>query len=159
MNRLFRIPVLFSLSLLFFITGCNQESQSDISAFQGSIEAGYLQEDFPIPVKRYCQILTLRDDPDLITEYREWHSKVWPEVLKGIKSVGILDHEIYMHGNTLFMVLVVPHDFDFDKQMSLLATLPRQAEWEASMAKFQNSDASASSADKWTRMERIFKLN
>jgi L-rhamnose mutarotase len=84
---------------------------------------------------------------------------VWPEVLEGIKSVGILDHEIYMHGNILFMILVTPADFQFDRQMELLATLPKQAEWEAFMSRFQESDSGASSADKWTRMERIFKLH
>jgi L-rhamnose mutarotase len=56
------------------------------------------------------------------------------------------------------MILVTPADFDFEKQMSLLASLPRQAEWEALMSRFQESDSGASSADKWTRMERIFKL-
>ena len=96
---------------------------------------------------------------NLIEEYTNWHSKVWPEVLEGIKEVGILDHEIYIHNNTLFMILVAPADFNFDQQMSKLATLPRQAEWEEFMSKFQKSDPSASSSEKWVLMERIFKLN
>lgn len=87
-----------------------------------------------------------------------WHSKVWPEVLEGVKKVGILDHEIYIHDNILFMILVTPVDFDFETQMKKLATLPRQAEWEEFMSKFQNSDSNASSAEKWTRMDRLFKL-
>jgi len=37
--------------------------------------------------------------------------------------------------------------------------LPRQAEWEEFMSKFQKSDPSASSSEKWVRMERIFKLH
>ena len=142
---------------LTFIIGCSRENIKEIPAFQESKIDGYIQKDFTFPVKRYCQILTLKDDPELIEEYKEWHAKVWPEVLEGIKKVGVLDHEIYIHGNTLFMILVVPHDFDFDEQMSKLATLPRQAEWEQFVSKFQNTDSSASSADKWTRMERIFK--
>jgi len=146
------------LFLLFAGPGCSVHDQSYPKDFTGSSLNGYIQADFPFPVKRYCQILTLKDDPGLMAEYREWHAKVWPEVQEGIRSVGILDHEIYMHGNTLFMILVTPADFDFEKKMSLLATLPRQAEWEALMARFQESDPGASSADKWTRMERIFKL-
>jgi L-rhamnose mutarotase len=127
--------------------------------FNDSRLNGYIRKDFPFPVKRYCQTLELKDDPELIREYMEWHAKVWPEVLEGIKKVGILDHEIYIHGNTLFMILVTPVDFDFDRQMSKLATLPRQAEWEEFMSKFQKSDPSASSSEKWVRMERIFKLH
>ena len=146
------------LFLLFAGPGCSDQERTGPEEFTGSRLNGYIQEDFPFPVKRYCQILTLKDDPGLMAEYREWHSNVWPEVLEGIRSVGILDHEIYMHGNILFMILVTPADFDFEKQMALLATLPGQAEWEALMARFQESDPGASSADKWTRMERIFKL-
>lgn len=153
MNR-----IIFVIIGLTFIIGCNRENIKEIAAFQESKINGYIQKDFTFPVKRYCQILTLKDDPELIEEYKEWHAKVWPEVLEGIKKVGVLDHEIYINGNTLFMILVVPNDFDFDEQMSKLATLPRQAEWEQFMSKFQNTGSSASSADKWTRMERIFKL-
>jgi L-rhamnose mutarotase len=119
---------------------------------------GYLQKDFDVPVKRYCQVLTLRDDPVLIEEYKDYHADVWPEVLEGIKEIGILDHEIYIHGNTVFMILVTPADFDFDTRMSKLAGMSRQAEWEELMTKFQVADPTASSAEKWQRMERIFKL-
>ncbi len=158
MNR--HTPKILWMSLIFliFLTGCKTAQKPDTILFEGSSSEGYIQEDYPFPVKRYCQILTLKDDAELIAQYKEWHSKVWPEVLEGVKSVGILDHEIYIHGSTLFMILVVPLDFDFDTQMAKLATLPRQAEWEEFMSEFQRSDASASSADKWTRMERIFKL-
>ena len=102
--------------------------------------------------------MELENDPELIREYIDWHDKVWPEVLEGIKQVGILDHEIYRHNNKVFMILVTPADFDFEKQMTKLSTLPRQAEWEAFMSKYQVTTAEASSADKWVRMERIFKL-
>ena len=37
-----------------------------------------------------------------------------------------------------------------------LATLPRQAEWEAYVAQFQGCRADARSDEKWQRMERIF---
>lgn len=158
MNRCTPKILLTTLILLTLLVGCKTDQEPSPATFEGSSSEGYIQEDYPFPVKRYCQILTLKDDPVLIAQYREWHSKVWPEVLEGIKGVGILDHEIYMHGNILFMILVVPLDFNFETQMTKLATLPRQAEWEKFMSKFQESDAGASSADKWTRMERIFKL-
>lgn len=124
----------------------------------GNKYIGYIQKEYSEPVKRYCQILKLKEDKTLMEEYKMWHAQVWPEVLEGIKKVGILDHEIYIHDNILFMILVTPVDFDFEKQMSKLSALPRQAEWEEFMAKFQNSDPNASSSEKWTRMDRIFKL-
>lgn len=41
-----------------------------------------------MPVKRYCQTLDLKNNPELIAEYREIHSreKAWPEIREGIRS-------------------------------------------------------------------------
>jgi len=91
-------------------------------------------------MKRYCQTLTLVDDSELIEKYVEAHANVWPEVI----------------GRHLFMIMDTVDDFDFDRDMARLATLPRQAEWEAYVSQFQGCAAGASSAEKWQRMERIF---
>ena len=68
------------------------------------------------PVKRYCQTMLLRDDNELIKKYRAAHSRehFWPEIEEGIKSVGILEMEIYILGNRLFMIVETPLDFDWD---------------------------------------------
>ena len=55
-------------------------------------------------MKRYCQTLELRDDRELIEKYVEAHAHVWPEIQAGIRSVGILDMQIYILGNRLFMI-------------------------------------------------------
>lgn len=109
-------------------------------------------------MKRYCQILKLKEDPELIREYVKAHQEVWPEIKKGIREVGISDMEIYIHGNTLFMIVETVDDFDWIKDNQRLSTLPRQAEWEAYVARFQQADPDAASSEKWTLMDRIFKL-
>jgi L-rhamnose mutarotase len=114
----------------------------------------------PQAIHRYCLTLDLKDDPELIKEYRKYHARdgIWPEIPKGIREVGILDMEIYLLGTRLFMILEAPADWDFDKQMAKLATLPRQKEWEAFVSKFQKAGADAKSSEKWKMMDRIFKL-
>ena len=107
-------------------------------------------------MKRYCQTLTLVDDPELVEKYCEVHSHVWPEIIAGQHEVGIISMEIYRHGRQLFMIMDTVDDFDFQKDMARLATLPRQAEWEAYVAQFQGCQASATSAEKWQLMEKIF---
>lgn len=107
-------------------------------------------------MKRYCQTLTLVDDPELIAKYVEAHAHVWPEIIQGQREVGILDMQIYRRGRALFMIMDTVDDFDFERDMTRLATLPRQAEWEAYVSQFQGCAAAASSADKWQLMERIF---
>lgn len=95
-------------------------------------ENGYEMKRYGYPVKRYCQTMDLKDDPELIAKYRECHSKEksWREIREGIRSVGILEMEIYICGNRLFMIVETPIDFDWESAMAKLATLPRQQEWE-----------------------------
>ena len=121
---------------------------------------GYKVKEYQGPVKRYCQTLNLKDNPELIAEYRKRHSKgeVWPETLAAIREVGILEMEIYILGTRLFMIVETPLDFEWETAMARMATLPRQDEWEAYMSVFQQADAGASSAEKWQLMDRMFHL-
>lgn len=109
-------------------------------------------------MKRYCQTLKLREDPELIAQYVEEHEHVWPEIKAGIREVGIVDMQIYIHDNVLFMIVDTVDDFDWEKDNARLAQLPRQAEWEEYMSRFQQADKTASSAEKWQLLKRIFKL-
>lgn len=110
-------------------------------------------------MKRYCQTLDLYNDPELIASYVEEHKHVWEEIKEGIRSVGILDMQIYLLGNRLFMIMDTTDDFDWEKDNARLATLPRQAEWEAYMSKFQVSEPGQASHHKWRLLTRIFSLN
>lgn len=121
---------------------------------------GYKVKEYGQPVKRYCQTLELKDDAELIKEYVKRHSygEAWPEIREGIRSVGILEMEIYILGERLFMIVETPLDFDWDTAMAELATLPRQQEWEEYMSIFQQCVSGATSNEKWQMMERMFYL-
>jgi L-rhamnose mutarotase len=121
---------------------------------------GYPVKKFDTPTRRYCQTLDLKNDPLLIEEYKKYHSPLhfWPEIEEGIRSVGILDMEIYLVGSRLFMIVETPADFDWETAFQRLAGLPRQAEWEEKMSVFQAAAPGASSSEKWKLMERIFRL-
>ncbi len=121
---------------------------------------GYRVKGFPVPTKRFCQMLRLKDEPKLIAQYRELHSpqRVWPEVVNGIREAGILEMEIYICGNHLCMIVETPADLDWDEAMRKLSTLPRQAEWERCVEPFQECEPGSSSSQKWQLMERMFHL-
>ena len=123
-------------------------------------ENGYVVQEYKVPVKRYCQTMDLKDNPELIAEYVKRHSEAeaWPEIRAGIREVGILEMEIYILGTRLFMIVETPLDFDWETAMARLATLPRQAEWESYMSIFQQADETATSAEKWQLMDRMFYL-
>jgi L-rhamnose mutarotase len=76
-----------------------------------------------------------------------------------MKEVGILDMEIYLSGTRLFMIMDTRTDFNHEQAMSVLATKPRQAEWEAFVSRFQKSSSTASADEKWQLLERIYKLD
>ena len=109
-------------------------------------------------MKRYCQMLELVDDDELIRKYVEVHAHVWPEIMAGQREVGILDMQIYRYGNKVFMICDTVDEFDWERDMARLATLPRQAEWEAYVARYQGCDPSAPSTAKWHLMDKIFQL-
>ena len=109
-------------------------------------------------MKRYCQMLELVGDDELIKKYVEVHAHVWPEIMAGQREVGILDMQIYRYENKVFMICDTVDEFDWERDMARLAKLPRQAEWEAYVARFQGCDPSAPSAAKWHLMDKIFQL-
>jgi len=111
--------------------------------------------------KRYCKTLSLKDDAQLIEDYKKVHAlgAAWPEITQGMHDVGIVDMEIYIYGTRLFMIMDTVPDFDHDKAMIELATKPRQSEWEAYVSRFQQSSAEATADEKWQLMERIYKMD
>lgn len=110
-------------------------------------------------MKRYCQTLDLYDNPELIAAYVEEHKYVWEEVKAGIREVGIINMEIYILENRLFMIVETTDDFDWEKDFERLATSPRQKEWETRMSKYQISEPGKASHRKWQLMDKIFDLN
>jgi len=111
--------------------------------------------------KRYCKCLELQDDRALIEEYKRLHAMGagWPQITAGMRQVGIVDMEIYISGTTLFMIMDTKASFDHEKAMAKLATLPRQAEWEALVSRYQKTRSDASAREKWRLVERIYKMD
>ena len=124
------------------------------------MEKGIIQKQYDKPVKRFVQTMELRDDPELIALYRKAHSKeeCWKEINEGIRAVDILEMELYILGTRLVMIVDAPADFNWDEAMSRLATLPRQAEWEQYVARFQKCAEGQRSDEKWKMMERMFHI-
>lgn len=119
---------------------------------------GVVVRKFSQPTKRYVQILDISNDPELIRKYCYCHSAeaFWPEIAEQQREVGILEMEIYRKDNHLVMIVETELDFDWDKAMARLASMPRQAEWEAFVAAYQGCDPQAKSDEKWQMTERMF---
>ena len=108
--------------------------------------------------RRHCFALDLKDDPELIARYEQYHEDVWPEIRRSIRESGILDMEIYRTGNRLFMVMEVTDDFSFEAKAESDRKNPKVQEWEELMWRFQQALPWAGPGEKWLPMHRIFKL-
>ena len=108
--------------------------------------------------RRYCLTLDLKNDPELIAEYRRHHQHVWPQVTKSIRDSGIEAMEIYLLGTRLFMIMEVSENFSFSAKAEADRGNPKVQEWEKLMWKFQQPLPQAKAGEKWILMEQIFKL-
>ncbi len=109
-------------------------------------------------MKRFALALDLKNDPNLIKEYEDWHLRVWPEIKKSITDSGITTMEIYRTGNRLFMIMETDDDFNFARKRSMDETNPKVQEWEKLMWKFQQPLPWAREDEKWILMDKIFQL-
>ena len=108
--------------------------------------------------RRYCLALDLKDDPELIAEYKRYHEKIWPEITQSIRQSGIDDLEIYLIGTRLFMIMEVNDNFSFEAKDDADRNNPKVQEWEQLMWRFQQPLPQAKPGEKWLLMQRIFKL-
>jgi L-rhamnose mutarotase len=110
-------------------------------------------------VKRYGQTIKLKDDPATIARYVEYHRNAWPEVVRGLKSIGIQRMLIFMHGRQLFMYMETDDGFDMERDFPRYeASSARIKEWQDLMASMQEPVADARPGEWWARMELVFTL-
>ena len=75
-------------------------------------------------MKRFAQTVMLKDDPEIIRRYDEYHAHPWPQVVEGTRACGVERLYIYRFGRLLFMYVEVPDDFI--RYMTCLATCPHR---------------------------------
>jgi len=110
--------------------------------------------------RRYCLALDMKDDPQLIAEYKRYHQpgNVWPEILDSIRDAGIEQMTIHLIGNRLFMIMEVSGSFSFEAKAAADAANPRVQDWETLMWRFQQALPWAEPGQKWMLMEEIFSF-
>jgi len=108
--------------------------------------------------RRFCLTLDLKDDLNLIAEYKKYHENVWPEITASIKDSGVEDLELYLLGTRMFMIMEVNDQFSFEQKREADLRNPKVQEWEQLMCRFQQALPWARPGEKWLLMQRIFKL-
>jgi L-rhamnose mutarotase len=110
-------------------------------------------------MKRYGQTIKLRDDPAIIARYLEYHRAVWPEVDRGLKSIGIKRMLIFLLGRQLFMYVETEDSFEPERDFPRYeASSARIKEWQDLMASMQEPVSDAKPGEWWAQMKLVFAL-
>ena len=111
-------------------------------------------------MKSLAMTLDLVDDPEVIAKYKAYHREVWPEVISGLRSIGVARMKIFLLGTRMFMYLEVPDDFDpADDFQSYADSSPRAKEWDELMRNFQSQVPEARDGEWWAGMEEVFDID
>ncbi len=111
-------------------------------------------------MKSYGQALDLKNDPEIIAKYKEYHRNVWPEVVESLKEIGITAMKIYLSGNHLFMYFEAVDDFDPARDFQgYTEQNPRADEWNTLMSSYQAKVSEAGPDDWWAPMELVNDLD
>ena len=85
-------------------------------------------------MKRIAMAVLLKDDPEVIRKYEEYHANQWPEVRQCIVKDGIRRGFIYRFGCQLFMFIEAEDDFDMENGMDSYKSHPKTIEWDKIMS-------------------------
>jgi L-rhamnose mutarotase len=111
-------------------------------------------------MRRHVLTVDLRDDPAAIATYRDYHQRVWPEVLDSLRRAGVRSMDIRIYGRRLVMILELFDGLDVQQVFGTYLTLhPRVQEWERLMQSLQERPSDASPGEWWAVMEPVFRLS
>jgi len=109
-------------------------------------------------MRTFAQALDLVDDTARIAEYIEYHRSAWPEVIAGLRRIGIRNMRIWRTGTRLFMVFDAPDSFDPARDYQSYTSDPRCREWDELMRTYQQRIPSAREGEWWTEMDLVFEV-
>ncbi|MFJ5223038.1 L-rhamnose mutarotase [Streptomyces sp. NPDC088400] len=88
-------------------------------------------------MERVCFLLKVRQDR--ITEYRERHDAVWPEMLQALTECGWGNYSLFLRDDGLLVGYLETEDFAAAR--AAMAATEVNARWQADMAPFFENEA------------------
>lgn len=110
-------------------------------------------------MKRFAQTVMLKDDPEIIRLYEEYHAHPWPEVVAGTIACGVQRVFIYRFGRLLFMFMEAGDDFSMERDMPKYMLSPKAKEWDDLMRTFQEPPAGAPKGATWVEMKEVYTMD
>lgn len=100
-------------------------------------------------------VLKVRDS--LVTEYRQRHREVWPEMLDALRSAGWHNYSLFMNDEgLLFGYFETPESFD--KAQAAMDATDVNARWQAEMSRFFEIPPGAHPDQMMVPLDEVFHL-
>ena len=110
-------------------------------------------------MKRYAYTAMLKDNPEVIRQYEQYHRNVWPEVVEFGRTLGIRRVFIYRYGRQLFMFVETEGDFDLGRGRPEHITQSKVKEWDELMRGFQEPFPGSPEGSTWIEMKEVHALD
>jgi L-rhamnose mutarotase len=94
-------------------------------------------------------------DPGQVERYKEYHRKVWPEVLDAIRRSNIRNYSIFLKDDYLVGYYEY-HGSDHVADMATIAADPKTQEWWSIMMPMQRPLDTRKTGEWWAEMEEVF---
>ena len=104
-------------------------------------------------MQRHGSIIHVK--PEAIERYKQYHARVWPEVLETIRKCNIRNYSIFLKDDSLFAYYEY-HGTDFQADMAKMAADPKTQEWWTIMNPMQQPLESRRQGEWWAEMEEVF---
>jgi len=108
---------------------------------------------------RFVLTVNLKNDPAAIEAYRDYHRRVWPEVLQSLRDVGVEAMDIYLLGRRAVMIVEMTDGLDYRRAFAAhMSSNPRVSAWERLMKSLQGPPPDAAAGEWGAVMEPVFRL-
>ena len=112
----------------------------------------------PLTMKCFAMTVNLRDDPNVIRQYDQYHANPWREVTEGLRRCGVQRLFIHRFERQLFLFMETGDEFDLERDMPRYMEHPRAREWDEMMQQFQEPVPGAPPDATWVQMKRVFSF-
>lgn len=104
-------------------------------------------------MKRVGFLLKVREE--VIPEYKEWHTKVWPDLLDALRRHGWRNYSLFMRPDGL-MFGYVEVDESFQASLAGIAEEDSNLRWQAMMAPYFEIPEGARPDQSMVELEEVF---
>jgi len=106
-------------------------------------------------MERVCFLLKVR--PEKLTEYKERHAQVWPEMMEALGGAGWHNYSLFAREDGLLVgYLESP---DFRQALLNMKQQPVNERWQKEMMPFFESSENSAADDNMFRLEEVFHLS